>query len=108
MGLTPFVTFVQPIGQVGQIVQILGQGLASATSVTFNGVEASSFNILNNTYMTAVVPTGAKTGPVVVTTPAGTLTSNKLFEVVNRAAATRTNAKEISLAPTSRTGRQLK
>ena len=30
-----------------------------------------------DTYMTAVVPVGATTGPVVVTTPTGTLTSNK-------------------------------
>ncbi len=33
--------------------------------------------------MTAVVPTGATTGPVVVTTPAGTLTSNRNFQIVH-------------------------
>jgi hypothetical protein len=31
--------------------------------------------------MTAVVPAGATTGPVVVTTPTGTLTSNPSFRV---------------------------
>jgi hypothetical protein len=31
--------------------------------------------------MTAVIPSGATTGPVVVTTPAGDLTSNKAFRI---------------------------
>src|SRR5260370_40711144 len=55
---------------------ILGQGLTGTTSVTFNGVAATSFNVGADTFMTAVVPSGATTGPVAVTTPGGTLTSN--------------------------------
>jgi uncharacterized repeat protein (TIGR03803 family) len=81
MGLGPFVTFVQPTGSIGQSAQILGQNLTGATSVTFNGVPATSFSVQSSTFMTAVVPTGATTGPVVVTTPTGTLTSNKNFTV---------------------------
>ena len=81
MGLGPFVTFVRPTGRVGQTAQILGQGLTGTTSVTFNGVPATSFTVVGDTYMTAVVPSGAVTGPVVVTTPTGALTSNVSFRI---------------------------
>jgi uncharacterized protein (TIGR03437 family) len=64
-------------------VQILGQRLTGATSVTFNGVPAATFSVVSDTYMTAVVPSGATTGKVVVTTPGGALTSNVSFRVVN-------------------------
>jgi uncharacterized repeat protein (TIGR03803 family) len=81
MGLGPFVAFVRPTGKVAQTAQILGQGLTGSTSVTFNGVPATSFSVVSDTYMTAVVPTGATTGPVVVTTPSGPLTSNLSFRI---------------------------
>lgn len=82
LGLGPFITFVRPSGAVGHIIHILGQGLTGATSVTFNGVTAASFKVERDTYMTATVPNGATTGPVVVVTPSGTLTSNVNFRVV--------------------------
>jgi hypothetical protein len=81
MGLGPFVAFVRPTGKVGQTAQILGQGLTGSTGVTFNGVAATSFSVVSDTYMTAVVPSGATTGPVVVTTPSGALTSNVSFRI---------------------------
>jgi len=82
MGLGPFVAFVRSHGKVGATVQILGlgQGMTGSSSVTFNGLPAS-FSVVSDTYMTAVVPTGATTGPVVVTTPGGTLSSNASFQV---------------------------
>jgi uncharacterized repeat protein (TIGR03803 family) len=83
MGLGPFVAFVRPSGRVGQSAEILGEGLTGTTAVTFNGLPASSFKVINDTYMTAVVPSGATTGQVVVTTPGGTLTSNVNFRIVN-------------------------
>jgi uncharacterized repeat protein (TIGR03803 family) len=43
MGLPPFITFVSPTGKVGQTTQILGQGLTGTSSVTFNGMPATSF-----------------------------------------------------------------
>jgi uncharacterized repeat protein (TIGR03803 family) len=82
MGLGPFITFVQANGKVGQTAQILGQGLTGSTSVTFNGVPATTFLVGTDTYIRAVVPSAATTGPVVVTTPKGTLTSNKDFRIV--------------------------
>jgi len=79
-GLSPFVAFVKSQGAVGATGQILGQGFTGSTFVTFNGV-AASFTVVNDTYMTATVPAGASTGPVVVTTPTATLTSNQNFTV---------------------------
>jgi uncharacterized repeat protein (TIGR03803 family) len=83
LGLSPFIAFVQPTGAVGQTAQILGTGLIGATSVTFNGVTAASISVASDTYMTAVVPPSATTGPVVVTTPTATLTSNVSFRILN-------------------------
>jgi uncharacterized repeat protein (TIGR03803 family) len=82
MGLGPFITFVRSQGKVGASAQILGQGFTGTTAVTFNGVPAS-FSVVSDTYMTAVVPAGAATGPVVVTTPSGPLTSNRSFMVTH-------------------------
>jgi uncharacterized repeat protein (TIGR03803 family) len=84
MGLGPFISFSSPEGtHPGKTVQILGQGLTGSTSVTFNGVPAASFKVVTDTYMTAVIPSGATTGKVVVTTPGGTLTSNVNFRVIH-------------------------
>jgi uncharacterized repeat protein (TIGR03803 family) len=82
MGLGPFITFVLATSHVAQTAQILGQGLTGTTGVTFNGVAATSFKVVSDTFLIAVVPSGATTGPVVVTTPSGTLTSNKSFTIV--------------------------
>lgn len=81
VGLGPFVTFVIATGKVGKTAQILGQGLTGATSVTFNGTPATSFTIVSDTYMTAVVPIGATTGSVIVATASGPLTSNVNFRI---------------------------
>jgi uncharacterized repeat protein (TIGR03803 family) len=81
VGLGPFVTFVQPTGKAGTSAQILGQGLTGTTSVTFNGIPATSFKVASDTFLTAVVPSGATTGKVVVTTPGGALTSNVNFRI---------------------------
>jgi uncharacterized repeat protein (TIGR03803 family) len=87
MSLGPFVALVHYQGRVGNTARILGQGLTGTSSVTFNGVSATSFNVLRDTYMTAVVPSGATTGPVVVTTPGGALTSNKKFRIIGGTAS---------------------
>ena len=81
LGLGPFIAFVNRIGKIGQTVQILGQGLTGTTSITFNGVPAT-FSVISPTYLVATVPGGASTGPVVVTTPTATLTSNHNFQII--------------------------
>ncbi|MBZ5571930.1 MAG: hypothetical protein LAO09_08630 [Acidobacteriia bacterium] len=80
MGLGPFVALVHDSGKVGQTGGILGQGFTGTTSVSFNGAPAK-FAVESDTLLMAKVPAGAPTGFVTVTTPSGTLTSNKPFRV---------------------------
>jgi uncharacterized repeat protein (TIGR03803 family) len=79
-GLGAFVETLPNSGAAGASIIILGTKLTGATKVTFNGVSAS-FNVKSSSEITATVPNGATTGPVVVTTPGGTLTSNVNFTV---------------------------
>jgi large repetitive protein len=65
---------------VGNTIQMLGQGFTGTSAVSFNGT-AASYTINSDTYLTAIVPVGATTGFVTVTTPSGTLTSNEQFVV---------------------------
>jgi hypothetical protein len=44
-------------------------------------VAPAAFTVKSDTYLTATVPSGATTGKVTVTTPSGTLKSNKIFRV---------------------------
>ena len=80
LSLRPFVSVMRSSGIVGQTEGILGQGFTGATSVSFNGAPAP-FTIQSDTYLTATVPAGATTGFVTVTTPSGTLKSNRKFRV---------------------------
>lgn len=80
VGLKPFVNLLTWTGKVGKTVEILGQGFNGATKVSFNGT-AATFSISSDTYLTAVVPNGATTGFVTVTTSEGTLKSNRKFIV---------------------------
>src|ERR1022692_2841449 len=78
-GLKAFVKTVPTSGKVGSAVTILGTKLTGA-SVTFNGVKAA-ITANTATYISTTVPTGASTGPVVVSTPCCTYTSNVRFVV---------------------------
>lgn len=79
-GLGPFVRLLPGARRVGLSVKILGQGFTGATAVSFNGTPAT-FNVVSDTFLTATVPGGATSGLVTVTTPTGTLTSNRKFLV---------------------------
>ncbi len=81
LGLKPFVSLLPASGNVGATVEILGQGFTGTKAVSFNGTAEAKFTVVSNTYMTAVVPAGATTGLVTVTTPKATLQSNKNFRV---------------------------
>ncbi len=80
-GLGPFVAFVQPFGKIGETTQILGQGFEGTTQVSLNGIPAN-FTVRADTSLAAVVPVGAKTGFVIVTTPTGVWKSKVPFLIV--------------------------
>ncbi|HMJ64845.1 MAG TPA: hypothetical protein VK615_05810 [Candidatus Binatia bacterium] len=78
----PVITGFSPgSGPPGTIVRITGRHLGGATAVTFNGVAASSFNVVSSKQITSVVPLAASTGPIFVTTAAGTAASANSFVV---------------------------
>jgi uncharacterized repeat protein (TIGR03803 family) len=81
LGLRPFVKPLPTSGQVGATVIVQGNNLTGVTMVTFNGTRAT-FRVVSSTEITATVPSGATTGPVKVTGPKGTLTSNVNFRVI--------------------------
>jgi hypothetical protein len=78
----PTVTgFTPSSGIVGTKVTLTGTGFPGATAVTFNGVAAATFTIDTPTSLIVTVPSGATTGPIAVTTAAGTGTSALTFTV---------------------------
>jgi uncharacterized repeat protein (TIGR03803 family) len=82
-GDAPFVSLepTERTGYVGAKVGMFGQGFSSASVVKFGGVAATSVALSGTTYLTAVVPTGAHTGAVTVTTGTTTLTSPQTYKV---------------------------
>jgi uncharacterized repeat protein (TIGR03803 family) len=80
IGLPPYARLVSTSGQVGKNIGILGQGFTRTSIVSFNGV-AANFEVVSDTYIEAIVPDGALTGSVTVTTTTDTLTSNANFRV---------------------------
>jgi uncharacterized repeat protein (TIGR03803 family) len=80
VGLGPFVRLVSTVGKAGDTAGILGQGFTGTTNVSFDGISAS-FTVVSDTYVEATVPSAPTTGPLTVTTPGGTLTSNQSFRV---------------------------
>jgi hypothetical protein len=67
-------------GRQGTVVTVTGGGFTGTTSVTFNGRNAS-FSVVTDGELRATVPPGGKTGPIRVTTPAGSATSSTNFVV---------------------------
>jgi hypothetical protein len=74
-------SFTPTTGNSGTVVTLTGAGFTGATAVTFGGVAATTFSATSNTELTATVPAAAVTGPIVVTTPAGSGTSATNFTV---------------------------
>jgi uncharacterized repeat protein (TIGR03803 family) len=81
LGLKPFVSLLPNSAKVGKTIEILGQGFKGTTRVSFNGTPAT-FKVVSSTYLTVVVPKGATTGFVAVTTPKSKLKSNRKFRVI--------------------------
>jgi len=68
-------------GAPGAKVVVWGENLLGATGVSFNGTPATTFRNISREYVIALVPTGATTGPVTVTTPNGSATTSGSFTV---------------------------
>ena len=68
---TPRITSIFPVsGGAGTSISINGTYLSGATSVTFGGTAATSFIVMSDSSITAIVGAGSS-GPVMVTTPGG-------------------------------------
>jgi virginiamycin B lyase len=69
----PTISGVSPHqGVWGDSVDIVGRGLSATSQVAFNGKPAS-YTVVDDTRVRAVVPTGATSGPLALTTPTATL-----------------------------------
>jgi hypothetical protein len=78
----PTITSFSPVtGSVGTTVTITGTNFTGTSTVRFNGVAATTFNVHTDSRITAVVPTGATSGKITVTNSAGTATSATDFTV---------------------------
>ena len=76
------VSFTPGSGAVGTTVTVVGSNLNGATALTLNGTPVGSFTVASPTVLSFVVPVGASSGLVAVTTPGGTATSASAFTVL--------------------------
>jgi hypothetical protein len=76
-------SFTPGSGAVQRMVTVTGDYFGGVTAVRFNGVTAPGFKLLSGNQLTVLVPAGAGTGPLSVTTPSGTATSRELFASSN-------------------------
>ncbi len=72
-------SFTPTNGAGGTVVTVSGQNFLGISAVTFNGQAANFSPPTNNTILIATAPNGVTTGPISVTTPAGTTNSTQLF-----------------------------
>lgn len=106
--LAPVLTSFSPTnGLPGSSVQLNGANFLGATNVLFNGVPAS-FNTPADSQINATVPASATTGPIVVSTPGGSVTSTVPFYLPPRltsfSPATGPVATTVTLVGTNFTG----
>jgi len=73
--------FTPTSGPPGTSVTISGSGFISVSDVRFGATSATSFTVDSVAQVTAVVPPGATSGPVTVTTSGGTAMSAESFTV---------------------------
>ncbi len=73
--------FSPPRGKAGDTVTVTGTGLIQAVAVTVGGVPTDQFTVRSDSTVAFVIPIGARTGKITVTTPGGTVTSRSAFTV---------------------------
>ena len=91
--------FLPSSAAIGDVVTLTGTGFTGAFAVGFNGTPATTFNVTTGTRLAAIVPGGATTGPITVTTVGGTRTSATSLTIVTVVSARLT----VRLATTSAT-----
>ncbi len=74
-------SFTPASGMVGDVITISGKYFTDATSVKVGG-KAGKFTVQSDTLISVTVPSGAKTGRIVVTTVGGTATSSTDFTLI--------------------------
>jgi uncharacterized repeat protein (TIGR01451 family) len=78
----PTITEFEPASApVGSAVIVRGERFLGATNVAFNG-KSANFTVVSDSQIHATVPTGAKSGKLTVSTPAGKGTSAASFFVL--------------------------
>jgi len=70
-------TVTPPRAKVGATVTLTGTNFTGTTSVTIRGVPAR-FKVVSATKLRLTIPARAKSGPVTVTNPSGTVTSKRV------------------------------
>jgi len=82
LAIAPLIKSFSPTsGPVGTSVAITGNSFTGTTQVTFGGIAATSYQVISDTQVDALVPTGAVTGTISVTTAGGAGTSSANFTV---------------------------
>jgi hypothetical protein len=81
--VAPTVSGFTPVsGPVGTSVTVTGSVFTGASAVTFNGSPAATFSLDSDTQITVIVPAGATSGTIAVTTAGGTGASVTNFTVM--------------------------
>jgi len=97
--VAPRVTgFVPPTVPAGGSVRILGVNFTRATAVRIND-ESTSFTVISDTLITALVPEDATTGPVTVVNPGGEGTSDQSLVVAEPTSVPSTEGEGLRLEP---------
>lgn len=78
-------SFTPTCGPVGTSVTITGTGFTGADGVIFNGTQATTWAVVNDTTATATVPAGAVTGYILVSTAGSDVSSSTSFTVTGGA-----------------------
>jgi len=92
-------SFTPTSGPVGSSVTLIGSGFTGTTAVSFNG-RAAFFKVVSDTQVTAIVPAGASSGPISVTSSGSTATSASRFTVTPNPKPTPTRSSRPSSTPT--------
>ena len=81
-GAPPTITSFTPTsGRGPAFVTITGTNFDGTTQVTINGIPSANVKVISPTEIQAQIRSLATTGPISVTTPAGTVTSSGIFTV---------------------------